>query len=189
MANSGKITVNRAIDDATHANDAEIVNLRISKDVLQTMIDAAVGKAMKKAVKKLKEPHAARSKFYLGPHFLALKEDLVHASDAKDELKRKREVDNSQSSKKKNKQKSDKKPVCKTCKKRHYGKCRLKLRSKSQPRVCGICKSKGHKALDCKDMKNAVCFGCNEKGHIKTTCPKYVKGNAAEEVKPKFEST
>ena len=48
MANSGKITVNRAIDDATHANDATIVSLRISKGVLQTMIDAAVGKAVKR---------------------------------------------------------------------------------------------------------------------------------------------
>ena len=187
MANSDKTTVNRAIDDATHANDAEIVSLRISKDVLQTMIDAAVRKAVKKAVKKLKEPLVARSKCYLGPPFLTPKEDLVHASDAKDELKRKRDVDNSQSSKKKNKQKSDQKPECETCKKRHYGKCRFEPKSKSQPRTCGICKSKGHKTLDCKDMKNAVCFGCNEKGHIKTTCPKNVKGNAAEELKPKIE--
>ncbi|XP_022003930.1 nucleolin 2-like [Helianthus annuus] len=35
--------------DKTHANDTTIVSLRISEDVLQTMINAAVGKAVKKA--------------------------------------------------------------------------------------------------------------------------------------------
>ena len=188
MENSDKTAVDRVMNDATHINDATIVSLRISTGVLQTMIDAAVGKAVKKAMKKFKEPQATRSKFYLGPHFLTHKEDLVHASNAKDELKRKREENNSQSSMKKIKQKSNQKPVCKTCKKCHYGKCRFEPKSRSQPRVCGICKSGEHKTLDCKDMENAVCFGCNEKGHIKTTCPKYVKGNAAKEGKPKNES-
>ena len=184
MANSDKTAVDRFTNDVTHANDTTIVSFRISEDVLQTMIDTAVGKA----VKKFKEPHATRSKFYLGPHFLTHKEDLVHASIAKDELKRKREENNSQSSMKKNKQKSNQKPVCKTCKKCHYGKCRFEPKSRSQPRVCGICKSGEHTTLDCGDMENAVCFGCNEKGHIKTTCPKYVKGKAAKEGKPKNES-
>ena len=188
MVNSDETAIDRVMNDATHANDATIVSLRISEGVLQTMIDAAVGKAVKKAMKKFKEPQATRSKFYLGPHFLTHKEDLVHASNAKDELKRKREENNSQSSMKKNKQKSNQKPVCKTCKKRHFGKCRFEPKSRSQPRVCGICKSGEHKTLDCKDMENAVCFGCNEKGHIKTTCPKSVKGNAAKEGKPKNES-
>ncbi|XP_022025074.1 uncharacterized protein LOC110925424 [Helianthus annuus] len=182
MTNSDKITVNRAIDDATHANDATIGNLKIDKDV---------GKAMRKAVKKFKEPNATCSKSHLRLHSLTHKKDLVPTLDAKNELIRKREKDNSHTSKKKsklelkkNKQKSERKPVCKTCKKRHYGKCRFK----SQPLPCGICKSSEHKTLDCKDIKDAVCYGCNEKGHIMTTCPKYAKGGAAKDRKPENES-
>ncbi|XP_021990984.1 uncharacterized protein LOC110887720 [Helianthus annuus] len=188
MANSDETAVDRVMNDVTHANEATIVSLRISESVLQTMVDATVGKAVKKAMKKFKEPQATRSQFYLGPHFLTRKEDLVHTSNAKDKLKRKREEKNSQSSIKKNKRKSNQKPVCKTCKKCHYGKCRFEPKSRSQPRVCGICKSGEHTTLDCGDMENAVCFGCNEKGHIKTTCPKYVKRKAANEGKPKNES-
>ena len=114
MANPDETVVDNVMNDATHANDATIVSLRISEGVLQTMIDTAVGNAVKKAVKKFKESHATRSKFYLGSHFLTHKEDLVHASIAKDKLKRKREENNSQSSMKKNKQKFNQKPVCKT---------------------------------------------------------------------------
>ncbi|XP_035832822.1 uncharacterized protein LOC118481716 [Helianthus annuus] len=158
MTNSDKTTVNRAIDDATHANDATIVNLKINKDVPQAMTDAAVGKAVRKVVKKFKEPNATCSKSHLRLHSLTHEKDLVHASDAKNELKRKREEDNSQISKIK------------------------------RPRACGICKSSEHKTLDCKDIKDAVCFDCNEKGHIKTTCPKSVKGSAAKDRKPKNES-
>ena len=88
MANSDKTAIDRVMNDATHANDATIVSLRISEGVLQTMIDAAVGKGVKKAMKKFKEPHATRSKFYLGPHFSTHKEDLVQASNAKDEPKK-----------------------------------------------------------------------------------------------------
>ncbi|XP_035843359.1 uncharacterized protein LOC118490155 [Helianthus annuus] len=170
------------------AKDATIVNLRINKDVLQAMIDTAVGKAVRKAVKKFKEPNATCSKSHLRPHFLTIEKEFVHASNARDELKRKREEDNSQGSKKKGKQESNKKHVCKTCEKRHLGKCRFESKSQSQPRACGICKSREHRTLDCKDMKNAVCFDCGEEGHIKTTCPTSVKGSAAKNGKPKNES-
>ncbi|XP_022013815.1 uncharacterized protein LOC110913281 [Helianthus annuus] len=182
MTNSDKTTVNHAIGDVTHAKDTTIVNLRIDKDVLQAIIDATVGKAVRKAVKKFKEPNATCSKSHLRPHFLTHEKNLVHASNAKDELRRKREEDNSQSSKKKgklelkdNKQKSNKKPVCKTCKKCHYGKCRFESKSQSQPRACGICKSSEHKTLECKKIRDACCYNCNEKGHIKSNCPKYTK--------------
>ncbi|XP_035845936.1 uncharacterized protein LOC118492200 [Helianthus annuus] len=74
---------------------------------------------------------------------------------------------------KKDSQQSGEKPKCKTCKKHHFGKCRLD--SQSQPKACGICKSKDHKTLECKNMKNATCYGCNEKGHIRTNCPKNPK--------------
>ncbi|XP_022033114.1 uncharacterized protein LOC110934240 [Helianthus annuus] len=191
MTNSDKTTVNRVIDGATHANDATIVNLKINRDVLQAMIDAAVGKAIRKVMKKFKEPNATFSKSHLKPHFITHEKDLIHASSAKNEPKRKREKDNSKTSKKKgklelnkNQQKSNKKLVCKTCYKRHWGQCRMEQR----PRPCGICKSTSHPSHECRDIKNAVCFGCGEKGHIKTTCPKSVKGCMVKNKKPKNES-
>ncbi|XP_021994492.1 uncharacterized protein LOC110891130 [Helianthus annuus] len=36
-------------------------------------------------------------------------------------------------------------------------------------------RKKGHKTLECKNLKDAVFYGCNEKGHIKTNCPKNAK--------------
>ncbi|XP_021984914.1 uncharacterized protein LOC110880765 [Helianthus annuus] len=48
-------------------------------------------------------------------------------------------------------------------------------RSQSQPKACGICKSPDHKALDCKKLKDATCFNCNEKGHLRPNCPKLAK--------------
>ncbi|XP_021995416.1 uncharacterized protein LOC110892567 [Helianthus annuus] len=41
-----------------------------------------------------------------------------------------------------------------------------------QPKSCGICKKMDHKSHECKDIKNATCYGCGEKGHIKIHCPK-----------------
>ncbi|XP_021991308.1 uncharacterized protein LOC110888074 [Helianthus annuus] len=108
---------------------------------------------------------------------------------ASDEGKRKQEDESSHRSDKKRKgnsehkkgsgftkdtQQSREKPKCKVCKKHHFGKCRLESQSQShsQPKVCGICKSKEHRTLDCKKMKDATRYGYNEKGHIKTNCPK-----------------
>ncbi|XP_021979340.1 uncharacterized protein LOC110875451 [Helianthus annuus] len=72
------------------------------------------------------------------------------------------------------------KPECKTCRKRHVGKCQH-----NQPKGCGICKQIDNKSLECKDLKNATCYRCGEKGHIKTHCPKWATGakNKATEVK------
>ncbi|MCQ7290050.1 retroviral-like aspartic protease family protein, partial [Salmonella enterica] len=74
-------------------------------------------------------------------------------------------------------------PNCKICKKPHSGKCRFASNSQSQPKTfsCGLCKSKDHKTVECKKIKDATCFNCNEKGHIKSNCPKYAK--KAEETK------
>ncbi|XP_021985987.1 uncharacterized protein LOC110882217 [Helianthus annuus] len=91
----------------------------------------------------------------------------------------KREDENSQKSKKKGKfgfhkknhQGSDDRPVCKTCNRKHGGQCR----QDQQAKPCGIYKKTGHKAIDCKDLKDAICYGCGEKGHIKTNCPKNAK--------------
>ena len=58
------------------------------------------------------------------------------------------------------------KPKCKTCGKKHFGKC-LHERTKG----CGICKQTNHKSHECKDLKDATCYKCGEKGHIKTRCP------------------
>ncbi|XP_021985112.1 uncharacterized protein LOC110881037 [Helianthus annuus] len=107
-----------------------------------------------------------------------------------DAEKRKREDDYSRRSDKKHKGNSDHKkssgtkkdghqsgdkPKCKICKKHHFVKCRYESKSQSQPRACGICKSSEHKTLDCKKIKDATCYNCNEKGHIKSNCPKYAK--------------
>ncbi|XP_021985932.1 zinc finger CCHC domain-containing protein 9-like [Helianthus annuus] len=113
---------------------------------------------------------------------LSLTLDIIRNKSVRttDDGKRKRENDNSRRSDKKKKGNSEFKkssnqsgdrPVCKNCKKRHHGKCTIDPRE----RPCGICKTKGHKALECKDLKNATCYGCNEKGHIKPNCPKNTK--------------
>ncbi|XP_022040572.1 zinc finger protein GIS2-like [Helianthus annuus] len=67
------------------------------------------------------------------------------------------------------------KSKCKIYKKHHFGKCRYESKSQSQPKACGICKSSEHKTLDCKKIKDATCYNCNEKGHIKSNCPKFAK--------------
>ncbi|KAJ0928425.1 putative transcription factor interactor and regulator CCHC(Zn) family [Helianthus annuus] len=74
-------------------------------------------------------------------------------------------------------QQSGEKPKCKTCKRHHFGKCRLESNSQTQSKsyACGLCKSKDHKTVDCKKIKDATCYNCNEKGHIKSICPKYAK--------------
>ncbi|MFS7980354.1 putative nucleotidyltransferase, Ribonuclease H [Helianthus anomalus] len=67
------------------------------------------------------------------------------------------------------------KPKCKVCKKHHFGRCRYESKSQSQLRACGIYKYSEHKTLDCKKIKDATCYSCNEKGHIKSNCPKFSK--------------
>ncbi|XP_022013924.1 uncharacterized protein LOC110913398 [Helianthus annuus] len=59
------------------------------------------------------------------------------------------------------------KPKCKTCGKRHFGKC-----LREQNKGCGICKVLDHKSHECKELKDATCYECGKKGHIKTRCPK-----------------
>ncbi|KAJ0504605.1 putative transcription factor interactor and regulator CCHC(Zn) family [Helianthus annuus] len=117
----------------------------------------------------------------------AVRQRSLRNTDAE---KRKRDDDNSRRSDKKHRGNNDHKkgsgskkdghqsgdkPKCKTCQKYHFGRCRLDSKSQSQPRPCGICKSSEHKTLDCKKLKDATCYSCNEKGHIKTNCPKYAK--------------
>ncbi|XP_021992051.1 uncharacterized protein LOC110888857 [Helianthus annuus] len=114
---------------------------------------------------------------------LSLTLDAVRQKSIKIETdgKRKREDDHSQKSKKgkfgfgKNQQRSDEKPVCKTCNKQHSRQCP----SDQQAKPCDICRRSGHKALDCKDLKNTVCYGCGDKGDIKTNCPKLAKEGTA----------
>ncbi|XP_021996277.1 uncharacterized protein LOC110893478 [Helianthus annuus] len=113
---------------------------------------------------------------------LSLTLDIVRNKSIKptDEEKRKREDDSSHRSDKKKKgnsgfkkntNQSGEKSLCKNCKRNHFGKCTID----PQAKPCGICKRKGHKTLECKDLKNATCYGCNEKGHIKSNCPKNAK--------------
>ncbi|XP_071704982.1 uncharacterized protein [Rutidosis leptorrhynchoides] len=63
------------------------------------------------------------------------------------------------------------KPLCNRCDRHHYGFCTA---------VCGKCKKIGHSAKNCKvglsttnrNQTVPTCFGCGEKGHYKTNCPK-----------------
>ncbi|KAJ0943969.1 putative nucleotidyltransferase, Ribonuclease H [Helianthus annuus] len=121
----------------------------------------------------------------------------LRAQRSKEAEKRKREDDTSRKSGKKHRGngegkkgsearkegQADGRPYCKVCKKPHSGKCRFASGSQSQQKTpsCGLCKSKEHKTVECKKIKDATCFNCNEKGHIKSNCPKYAK--KAEETK------
>ncbi|XP_076887842.1 uncharacterized protein LOC143538101, partial [Bidens hawaiensis] len=58
-------------------------------------------------------------------------------------------------------------PVCKTCGRRHFGRCQRPLNTI----VCNFCKILGHVEADCK-KKAVVCFDCGEKEHFSTECPK-----------------
>ncbi|XP_022033090.2 uncharacterized protein LOC110934213 [Helianthus annuus] len=106
-----------------------------------------------------------------GPHVRGM------AAKASENGKRKREDENSRRSDRKSSglkrdsQQSVEKTKCETCRKYHLGKCRFE----SQPLPCGICKSQEHKTLDCEKLKDATCYGCNERGHVKTNCPKNQK--------------
>ncbi|KAJ0565454.1 putative transcription factor interactor and regulator CCHC(Zn) family [Helianthus annuus] len=124
-----------------------------------------------KASVKASRPATFRSAADLS---LSLTLDVVRnmAAKASDNGRRKREDENSHRSDRKStgfkrdSQQSVEKTKCETCRKYHLGKCRFE----SQPLPCGICKSQEHKTLDCKELKDATCYGCNEKGHIKTNC-------------------
>ncbi|KAJ0577600.1 putative nucleotidyltransferase, Ribonuclease H [Helianthus annuus] len=121
----------------------------------------------------------------------------LRAQRSKEAEKRKREDDTSRKSGKKHRGngegkrgseakkegQADGRPHCKVCKKPHSGKCRFASGSQSQQKTpsCGLCKSKDHKTVECKKIKDATCYNCNEKGHIKSNCPKYAK--KAEETK------
>ncbi|XP_021979141.1 uncharacterized protein LOC110875251 [Helianthus annuus] len=145
-------------------DDNDRVN--ITKGELRTLINTAVSKAVKEQFKEVSE--------------------TLRSIKNSEESKRKREEDNSRGSEKKHKgnpeskkfgsgkgsQQTEEKPKCSTCQKRHFGKCRLETKSQSGPPACGLCKSRDHKTIDCKRIKDATCYGCNEKGHIKTNCPK-----------------
>ncbi|KAJ0852731.1 putative transcription factor interactor and regulator CCHC(Zn) family [Helianthus annuus] len=55
-------------------------------------------------------------------------------------------------------------PYCKTCRKKHSGRCST---------YCNFCKVPGHKEETCRRKPtNGLCFNCGEKGHIKPNCPK-----------------
>ncbi|XP_021974756.1 uncharacterized protein LOC110869856 [Helianthus annuus] len=107
---------------------------------------------------------------------LSLTLDVLRSRSGKTDAegKRKREDGNSQKSNKK--------------KKGRFGFKKNQDRSgQSQAKPCGICKKKGYKTLKCKNLKDVVCYGCNEKEHIKTNCLKSAKkpeeakkGNARE---------
>ncbi|XP_022024756.1 uncharacterized protein LOC110925097 [Helianthus annuus] len=102
---------------------------------------------------------------------LSLTLDAVRNKSVKtsEEGKRKREDESSHRSDKKrkgnfehkkgcefrnNSNQSDIRPKCKNCRKCHSGRCTID----PQAKLCGICKTKGHKTLECKELKNATCY-------------------------------
>ncbi|XP_022021199.1 CCHC-type zinc finger protein CG3800-like [Helianthus annuus] len=95
-------------------------------------------------------------------------EENSHRSDKKKKGSFKNKKD---SEFRKNSSQSNNRPKCSNCRKQHSGKCTIDPRAK----LCGICKTKGHKTLDCKELKNAICYNCNEEGHIKTNYSKLIK--------------
>ena len=59
------------------------------------------------------------------------------------------------------------KPEFKACGKKHFRKCFYE-----RTRGCVICKEMGHETHECKDLKDATCYGCDEKGAHKDPLPK-----------------
>ncbi|XP_035838099.1 luc7-like protein 3 [Helianthus annuus] len=142
-------------------------------------------KSKKEEPKKDDDRHSSNENSI--PSKRILDRDPLRTADAE---KRKREDDGSRHSDKKCKgnndhkkgsgskkgdQQTGDKPKCKVCKKHHFGRCRHESKSQSQPKACGIFKSLDHKALDCKKIKDATCYNCNEKGYLRTNCPKLAK--------------
>ncbi|KAJ0505471.1 putative nucleotidyltransferase, Ribonuclease H [Helianthus annuus] len=56
-------------------------------------------------------------------------------------------------------------PLCRNCKKKHFGRCN---------ETCNFCKAVGHREENCR-KKTKVCFNCAEAGHFRPECPKLVK--------------
>ncbi|KAD6796059.1 hypothetical protein E3N88_06955 [Mikania micrantha] len=59
-------------------------------------------------------------------------------------------------------------PQCKTCGKKHLGKC-------NRAKYCGHCKMMGHSLEECRRKVMVTCFNCNEPGHYRNECPKLNK--------------
>ncbi|KAI3818632.1 hypothetical protein L1987_12447 [Smallanthus sonchifolius] len=65
-------------------------------------------------------------------------------------------------------------PPCKTCGRRHSGKCVF------ETPFCNHCKVSGHTTENCFKRKGMItCFNCGEPGHIRTNCPKFAKTRGA----------
>ncbi|KAM0057397.1 putative transcription factor interactor and regulator Znf-B family [Helianthus debilis subsp. tardiflorus] len=129
MENSNEVNSSRDTIKATKANNATDANLNINGVNLQAVIDVAV---------------------------------LVHTSNVKDEQGRgitpRNRRKRANYGLNKNYHKFSKKPVCKTCYKRHQGQCQIEQR----PKQCGICKGTGHQSHEYRDIKNAVCCDYSE---------------------------
>ncbi|KAI3704673.1 hypothetical protein L1987_74900 [Smallanthus sonchifolius] len=64
-------------------------------------------------------------------------------------------------------------PPCKTCGRRHSGKCVF------ETPFCNYCKVSGHSTENCFKKKGITCFSCGELGHISTNCPKFARTGRA----------
>ncbi|KAI3810541.1 hypothetical protein L1987_20158 [Smallanthus sonchifolius] len=64
-------------------------------------------------------------------------------------------------------------PSCKTCGRRHSGKCVF------ETPFCNYCKVSGHSTENCFKKKGITCFSCGELGHISTNCPKFARTGRA----------
>ncbi|XP_035838870.1 uncharacterized protein LOC118486494 [Helianthus annuus] len=159
---------------SSHSNmRSDDTRMNVTAAELQTMIDKAVTQAIDRSMVDLSFSltlDAIRNKSVKtsGEGKRKGKEEISHQSNKKKKGSSEHRKD---SEFRKNSSQSNNRPKCSNCRKQHSGKCTIDPRAK----LCGICKTKGHKTLDCKELKNATFYNCNEEGHIKTNCPKLIK--------------
>ncbi|XP_022042030.1 protein mushroom body miniature-like [Helianthus annuus] len=110
------------------------------------------------------EPHAVRLRSLKKSEESKRKREDEYSRGS--EKKRKGNTDSKKFGSGRNSQQTEEKPKCTNWQRRHFGKCRLESNSNSGAPACGICKSKEHKSIECKKLKDATCYNCNEKGYF-----------------------
>ncbi|KAJ0442698.1 putative retrotransposon gag domain-containing protein [Helianthus annuus] len=121
-------------------------------------------------------PYLVPPKPKLIARFIGL--ERSRAKKATDDGKRKREEDKSPQSNKKSKGnsgskkgQSNDKPSCKTCHKRHFGKCN----QDPQAKPCGICKKKGHRSVSAETLRTQPVTVAMKRGTSRPIAPRMLR--------------